>query len=52
MSESAKSTPLYDLCVVGAGYAGVDNPLFFEENNKMLLGDAKDSMSQLMARLA
>jgi len=35
----------------GAGYAGVDNPLFYHENARMLLGDAKQTMDNLLGRL-
>ena len=36
---------------LGVGYAAVDNPIFFNENNAMLLGDAKKSCDGLLAGL-
>ncbi len=32
------------------GFAGVDNPLFFKENTRMLFGDAKKSFQALVAQ--
>jgi NAD(P) transhydrogenase subunit beta len=36
---------------MGAGYAGVQNPLFFNENSDMLLGDAKASVDGILQNL-
>ena len=35
----------------GTGYSGIENPLFFKDNTRMLYGDAKASVDALNARL-
>ncbi len=36
---------------MATGYSGVDNPLYFQENTRMLFGDAKESLTKVAAAL-
>jgi NAD(P) transhydrogenase subunit beta len=65
-AQTDESSPIYGMPVLeawkatsvvvfkrgmGAGYAGVANPLFFHENTQMLFGDARASMQGLVSAL-
>ena len=35
----------------GRGYSGIENPLFFKDNSRMLYGDAKASLDELLGKI-
>jgi len=62
-AREMKGSPIYGMPIIdvnkartvfvlkrsmASGFAGVDNPLFFKENTRMLFGDAKESINQLI----
>ena len=36
----------------GRGYSGIENPLFYKDNSRMLYGDAKKSLDQILAQIS
>ena len=65
-AENDPSSPIYGMPIVdvlsaknvivmkrsmGKGYAGIENALFFHDKNRMLFGDAKDSLEKLIAEV-
>ncbi len=36
----------------GTGYSGIENPLFFKDNTRMFYGDAKQSLDNLLPKIA
>ena len=62
-AREVESSPIYGMPVINAdqartvfvlkrsmasGFAGIDNPLFFKENTRMIFGDAKETLSNLV----
>jgi len=65
-AETDESSPIYGMPVIqvwnskkvvvfkrgmGVGYAGVANPLFFNDNTQMLFGDASDTVQKIVSAL-
>ena len=63
-AKDNKDSPIYGMPIVevdrsktvivlkrsmASGFAGIQNPLFFKQNTRMLFGDAKESVSSLVA---
>ena len=65
-AENDPSSPIYGMPIIkvlnaknvivmkrsmGKGYAGIENSLFFHDKNRMLFGDAKDSLEKLIGEV-
>ncbi|MBB18871.1 MAG: NAD synthetase, partial [Rickettsiales bacterium] len=62
-AREMKGSPIYGMPVINAdlaknvfvlkrgmasGFAGIDNPLFFKPNTRMIFGDAKETLSSIV----
>lgn len=65
-AREVESSPIYGMPVINvadartvfvlkrsmaSGFAGIENPLFYKENTRMLFGDAKESLGKLVSEL-
>jgi NAD(P) transhydrogenase subunit beta len=66
-AREMKGSPIYGMPVINAdlarnvfvlkrgmasGFAGVDNPLFFKPNTRMIFGDAKETLSSMIRQFS
>ena len=66
-AREIESSPIYGMPVINvadartvfvlkrsmaSGFAGIENPLFYKENTRMIFGDAKETLSKLVRELA
>ena len=66
-AREMEGSPIYGMPVINAdlaknvfvlkrgmasGFAGIDNPLFFKENSRMIFGDAKDTLNNMIRQFA
>ena len=66
-AREMKGSPIYGMPIINvdaarsvfvlkrsmaSGFAGIDNPLFFKDNTRMLFGDAKESLGTLVREFA
>ncbi|GBL05350.1 NAD(P)(+) transhydrogenase (Re/Si-specific) subunit beta [Glaciecola sp. KUL10] len=66
-AREMKGSPIYGMPVINAdlaknvfvlkrgmasGFAGIDNPLFFKENTRMVFGDAKDTLNSVIRQFS
>ena len=50
-SSAGRATSIVLKRSMATGYAGVQNPLFFKDNTRMLFGDAKETLDEVLKNL-